>query len=77
MYFIQDGKVGRLVAERAAVFEAERLRMNTEADRIALEKTHVERDSTHLEVRYTQAKTMPAGLFIFCTGFYEVCFAIV
>lgn len=32
------------------MFEAESRRMNTEAERIALEKTHVERDSAHLEV---------------------------
>ena len=46
----QDGKLGRLVAERAVKFEAESRRMNTEAERIELEKTHVEKDWTHLEV---------------------------
>lgn len=32
------------------MFEEENRRMNTEEERIALEKTHVERDWAHLEV---------------------------
>ena len=38
------------MSERAGKFESESRRMNTEAERIALEKTHVERDWAHLEV---------------------------
>lgn len=40
-----------MVTKQAAVFEGESRRMNIEAERIALEKTHVERDSAHLEAR--------------------------
>ena len=46
------------MAERAAKFEAESRRMNTEAERIGLEKTHVERDCTHLEVVYDTSSSM-------------------
>lgn len=48
----QDAKLGTLVSQRAALFEEENRRMNTEEERIALEKTHVERDCAHLEVRW-------------------------
>lgn len=46
----QDAKLGRLVSQQAALFEEENRRMNTEQERLALEKTHVERDWVHLEV---------------------------
>eukprot|EP00752_Nemacystus_decipiens_P009051 g8081.t1 len=53
----QDAKLGRLVSQRAAQFEEENRRMNTEEERIALEKTHVERDWAHLEEELSQTES--------------------
>ncbi|CBJ32090.1 conserved unknown protein [Ectocarpus siliculosus] len=52
----QDAKLGKLVSERAALFEEENRRMNTEQERIVLEKTHVERDWAHLEEELSQTE---------------------
>ncbi|CAN0055043.1 unnamed protein product [Ectocarpus fasciculatus] len=52
----QDAKLGKLVSQRAALFEEENRRMNTEQERIALEKTHVERDWAHLEEELSQTE---------------------
>lgn len=46
---VQDARLSSMVSDRATMFEAESRKMNTEEERIALEKTHVERDSAHLE----------------------------
>ncbi|CAM9572833.1 unnamed protein product [Ectocarpus sp. 4 AP-2014] len=57
----QDAKLGKLVSERAALFEEENRRMNTEQERIALEKTHVERDWAHLEEELSQTEKAISG----------------